>query len=183
MNLITFRSPNKIYINDASEHVLRGLVTHGHMWVYVILILLWGRADINLLEFLAQVISIWIDIEEKIMQPLDCLLGMEDKNTSIGWLRRSNFRENDKHDSEWLAKQKVARKLAALVLYWNTTVYGQWFRGAENTFADSIQRGAYYFSNSTHETNLKLTAPSQVPENFKIRLVSQNIISFVTLIL
>ena len=63
MNLVTFRSPNKIYINDASEHVLGGFSTHGCLWVYVILIPLRGRAHINLLELLAQVISIWIYIE------------------------------------------------------------------------------------------------------------------------
>ena len=38
MNLITFRSPNKIYINDASEHRLGGFTTHGRTWVCVILV-------------------------------------------------------------------------------------------------------------------------------------------------
>ena len=49
MNLINFQSPNKIYINDISEHGLGGFATHGRAWVYVILILLRGRAHINLL--------------------------------------------------------------------------------------------------------------------------------------
>ena len=88
MNLITFRSPNKIYINDAPEHGLGGFATHGCAWVYVIPIPLRGRAHINLLEFSAQVISIWIVIEEKITQPLDFLLGMGDNTASMGWLRR-----------------------------------------------------------------------------------------------
>ena len=38
MNLINFQLPNKIYINDASEHGLGGFTTHGHAWVYVILV-------------------------------------------------------------------------------------------------------------------------------------------------
>ena len=58
-----------MYINDASEHGLGGFATYGCSWVYVIPIPLRGRAHINLLEVLAQVISIWIDIEEKILQP------------------------------------------------------------------------------------------------------------------
>ena len=107
-----------------------------------------------MLIFLAQVVSILIDTEEKIMQPLDCPLGMGDKNDSMGWLRRSNFRENDEHDSEWLANQKLARKLAELVLYSNTTVCRQWFRGADNIVAYSIPRDAYYLSNSTHDFNV-----------------------------
>ena len=36
MNLITLRSPHKIYINVAAEHGLGGFATHGRAWVYVI---------------------------------------------------------------------------------------------------------------------------------------------------
>ena len=111
MNLITFRVPNKIYINDASEHGLGGFATHGRAWAYTIPVKLRGRAHINLLEFIAQLVSIWIDVIENKIQPLDCLLGMGDNTASMGWLRRSNFRENDENDQEWLAKQKVSRKL------------------------------------------------------------------------
>ena len=32
MNLMTFRKPNKTYINDASEHGLGGFSTHGKAW-------------------------------------------------------------------------------------------------------------------------------------------------------
>ena len=85
------------------------------------------------------------------MQLLDCLLGMGDNTASMGWLRRSNFRENNEHDSEWLAKQKVARKLAELVLDSNTTVCRQWFIGADNKVTDSLSRDAYYVSNSAHD--------------------------------
>ena len=151
MNLITFQSPNKIYINDASKHGLGGFATHGCVWVYVIPVQLRGRAHINLLEFLAQVISIWIDIEETITQPLDCLLGMGDNTASMDWLKRSNFRENDEHESGWLEKQKVSRKLVELVLYSNTIVYRKWFRGADKTVPESLSRGSYYLSQSTHE--------------------------------
>ena len=44
MNLITFQSQNKIYINDALEHGLGGFATHDRAWVYVIPIPLRGRA-------------------------------------------------------------------------------------------------------------------------------------------
>ena len=132
MNLITFRVPNKIYINDASEHGLGGFATHGRAWTYNIPEKLRGRAHINLLEFLAQLISIWIDVLEHKIHPLVCLLGMGDNTASMGWLRRSNFRENDENDQEWLAKQKVARKLATLVLDSNASIYRQWFPGVEN---------------------------------------------------
>ena len=84
-----------------------------------------GRAHINLLEFLAQLISIWIDFIEGKLNKHDCLLGMGDNTASMGWLRRSNFRENNEHDTEWLAKQKVAIKVATLGLYSRRILYRQ----------------------------------------------------------
>ena len=125
MNLITFISLTKIYINDASEYCLGRFVTHERAWLYKIPENLRGRAHINFLEFLAQLISIWIDVLEKKIEPLDYLLGMGDNTASMGCLRRSNFRENEEHDLEWLAKQKVAQKVAALVLDSGTTLYRQ----------------------------------------------------------
>ena len=62
MNLISFRVPNKIYINDACEHGLGGYSKDGKAWSWVIPKHLLGRAHINFLEFIAQVISIWLDI-------------------------------------------------------------------------------------------------------------------------
>ena len=37
-------------------------------------------------------ISIWIDVLENRIQPQDCILATGDNMTSMGWLRRSNFR-------------------------------------------------------------------------------------------
>ena len=71
LNLITFCSPDRIYINDASEHGLGGFSIHGRAWSWRIPEHLQGRAHINLLEFLAQLISIWIDIEEGTTQTFD----------------------------------------------------------------------------------------------------------------
>jgi hypothetical protein len=180
MNSIVFRAPNKIYINDASEHGLGGFATHGRAWRWIIPQKLRGRAHINLLEFIAQMISIWIDHIEGRLNPLDCLLGMGDNTASMGWLRRSNFRENEEHDLEWLAKQKIARKVAEIVLNSNTVLYRQWFKGADNVVADSLSRDAYFLSNKTHELFLNQTVPHQVPQNFRIQPVPKEICSFVT---
>ena len=167
MNLMTFRSPNKIYINDASEHGLGGFATHGRAWAYTIPEKLQGRAHINLLEFLAQLVSIWIDVIEKRIEPLDCLLGMGDNTASMGWLRCSNFRENDEHDTEWLAKQKIARKLGELVLQSDATVYRQWFHGIDNDVADSLSRDSYFLSHTTHELFLKKMRPYSGSKQFQ----------------
>jgi len=78
-----------------------------------------GRAPINLLEFLTQVIQIWVDIIEKRIQPEDCILAIGDNISSMGWLKRTNFREStdgDKeNDNDRFVKQQVARKFAEMI--------------------------------------------------------------------
>jgi hypothetical protein len=183
MNLITFRTPDKVYINDASEHGLGGFATHGRAWRWYIPTKLQGRAHINLLEFLAQLISIWIDVLENRTKPQDCLLGMGDSTAAMGWLRRSNFRENNEADIEWLVKQQVARKVARVVLQADAVLYRQWFKGESNTVADSLSRDCYFLTPAAHETFLLHTVPSQVPAAFKIQPVPAEISSFVSSIL
>ena len=94
MNNLVFRRPNRIHIGDASEHGLGGMCTqNGKAWRYLIPTKLQGRAHINLLEFLIQVVSIWLDIECGNVRPQDCILAMGDNTTAAGWCRRTNFRE------------------------------------------------------------------------------------------
>jgi hypothetical protein len=180
MNLITFRRPDIIYIGDASEHGLGGFADHGRAWRWHIPEDLRGRAHINLLEFITQVICIWIDILENKVARHDCLLGMGDSTSAMGWLRRSNFKEKDEDDRDWLAKQRVARKLANLILDSQTVVYKQWFRGEDNVVADSLSRDLFFLSPSAHESFLHSTVSPQLPLNFRIRPVPAEICSFIS---
>ena len=179
MNLLTFRSPNIVHIGDASEHGLGSFASHGRAWRFIIPNELRGRAHINLLEFLTQVISIWIDIIENKSSKEDCILCMGDSTSAIGWLRRSNFRAKDENDIEWEVKQNVARKLANLVLDSETVLYKQWFAGELNVVADSLSRDCYYLNPSSHKTFLNSTVPQQLPQNFHISPVPTEICSFI----
>jgi hypothetical protein len=179
MNLVTFRRPDIFYIGDASEHGLGGFADHGRAWRWGIPEHLRGRAHINLLEFITQVVCIWIDILEGKVKKHDCLLGLGDSTSAMGWLRRSTFREKIEGDQDWLAKQKVARKLADLVLDSETVLYKQWFRGEDNVVADSLSRDLHYLSPSTHEKFLHLTVSPQLPDNFRILPVPAEISCFI----
>ncbi len=64
MNLLTFRKSDIIYVCDASEYGLGVFVSHGRAWTYEIQVELRSRAHINILEYLVQIISIWVDILE-----------------------------------------------------------------------------------------------------------------------
>ena len=67
--------------------------------------------------------SIWFDFSEGRIKKGDCLLAMGDYTASMGWLRRSNFREENESNLEWFAKQEVARKLARVVLIAEACLY------------------------------------------------------------
>ena len=117
MNLLTFRKPMYTTIGDACEHGLGAFnVETGTAWTYEIPITLRGRSQMNLLEFITQVVSVWFDFSEGRIKKGDYLLAMGDNTASMGWLRRSNFREENESNLEWFAKQEVARKLARVVL-------------------------------------------------------------------
>ena len=98
------RKPNRIYIGDASEHGLGGMcVQNGKAWRFLIPEHLRGRAHINILEFLIQVISIWVDIDEGNVNKHDCLLGMGDNTTAAGWCCRKKCEKNE-GDQDWMIK-------------------------------------------------------------------------------
>ena len=183
MNLMTFRSPDLFFIGDASEHGMGGFDTNGRAWRFHIPEELQGRAHINLLEFLTQLIGIWIAIDEGSLKEEDCILAMGDSTTALGWLRRSNFRDKDENTDDWKAKQMVARKLGELTLESNIVLYKQWFRGKDNVVADSLSRDLFYLSPSSHTSFLNLTAKNQLPRNFQIQPVPTRISSFILSVL
>jgi len=169
MNLLTFREPTNVHICDASEYGLGGFADHGRAWSYIIPNELRGRAHINILEYLAQVVAIWLDVLENTATHEDCLLCMGDNTSAMGWLRRSNFRQKEENDTTWLVKQQIGRHLARIVLRSNIMLYHQWLKGAHNQVADSLSRDNFYLSNNTHQSFLFATVPQQLPPNFKIK--------------
>ena len=183
INILVFRSPTITFIGDASEYGMGGFDTGGRGWRYLIPAHLRGRAHINLLEFITQVVGIWLALEEKRLKPLGCILAMGDSTTAQGWLRRSNFRAKGEDTTDWKAKQKVARKLGHLILDSNTLLYQQWFMGKENVVADSLSRDLYYLSLQSHQSFLHSSAPSQIPNNFHLRPLPAKICCFITSVL
>jgi hypothetical protein len=184
MNVLTFRQPTRIYIGDASEHGLGGMcVQSASAWRFIIPPKLRGRAHINLLEFLIQVVTIWVDIDAGNVHPHDCLLAMGDNTTAAGWCRRTNFRETTEGEKDWMVKQEVARKLADLILQSDSVLYTQWFKGTWNLVTDSLSRDLHLFSQQSHTLFLQSTVACQLPPKFQIRQLPKKISSFITSVL
>ena len=93
MNILVFRELNTVYRTDASEYKLGGVFPDGSLWRWEIPLHLLHRAHITLLEFMAMVVPVWMDILVNKLHPLDCFLSLGDNTNTVAWLVKSNFKE------------------------------------------------------------------------------------------
>ncbi len=95
MNLLEFRSPDRIYYSDSCPHGLGGYSDQGHAWQFKVPDEYLFRASNNLLKFLAAIITSWIDIIKGCLSAGDCALSMTDSMTAEGWMQKSDFVKPD----------------------------------------------------------------------------------------
>jgi hypothetical protein len=176
LNNVSFQQPTHIYRSDASEFGIGGYnFISGQAWHWEIPTHLVLHASINSLEFMASLITIWVDVISGRILPEDCLLSQTDSSTSAGWLRKSNFANDLKEDIQ-LA---TAKRLATLIINSKCCFYSQWFPGNDNNISDSLSRD-FHWSDS-HLTGLLSTAfPHQVPFGLEMLPLPTEISSWVT---
>jgi hypothetical protein len=66
---------------------------------------------------------------------------MTDSTTSAGWLKKTNFKEENDNDSseiEAIVRNEAARKHASLFIDAGVMEYTQWFEGKSNNVSDSL---------------------------------------------
>lgn len=142
INNIVFRKPNIFYRSDASEFGLGGYnLISGHTWRFQLPENLRLRTSLNSLEFLACVITIWIDVLHNKIDPEDCIHSQSDSTSATGWLRKSIF--SDSEDS--LIQMVTARQLATNIINSKSCLYSQWFPG-RNSIADSLSRDFHLYN-------------------------------------
>ncbi len=182
INTIAYLSPSHIYYSDSCPAGLVGFSRDGHAWRFSIPPTLRFRDSNNLLEFIAAIITPWIDIIAGRISRGDCALSMTDSTTAEGWMHKTNFRECDDDNLQVDAKIEVARKFALDFTKNGIKSYSQWFPGKENIVEDALSR-------DDDRTDEELTsilfqfAPSQMPINFKIVPLPSEIASWLTLLL
>ena len=129
---------------------------------------------INFIEFLANIVGIWISLLESSC-PFPKLLSLSDNTSTVGWLYKSSFtrKDQDPHDV-------LARQLARLLFSKDASVYEQHIPGQSNLIADSLSRDTH-LPTDQHVFALKTLFPHQVPENFHIRsIIPTEITSWIT---
>ncbi len=179
MNNIVFRKPTHVYRSDASEFGVGGYnLVSGKAWRFELPTDCRLRTTLNSLEFIACMITIWIDVLSKDIELESCILSQTDSSTAAGWLRKSNFADTENE----AVQLTMARHLAMLLIESKCCLYSQWFPGDLNVVSDALSRD-FHLSN-TELTNLITTSASdQVPFGIKILNLPTEISSWLTCLL
>jgi hypothetical protein len=175
INLLTYRRPTHIIFSDACPKGLGGYsVNTGKAWRWEIPTEFEDslKNKNNTLEFLAAVISIWMEISSTSTPPLSCILALGDNTSAVGWLHNVNVDESDNK-----ALHIISRKLAALLMSANCCLYSQHFKGEHNEVADTLSR-RHDLSDSALVALIFSSYPDQIPGTFKIDLLPPSIISW-----
>jgi hypothetical protein len=179
MNNLVFRKPTTIYRSDASEFGIGGYnLTSGIAWRFELPVDCRLRSSLNSLEFLACLISIWVDKFHQVLLPESCVLSQTDSSSALGWLRKSNFADK----SDEYVQLSTARKLADIMLQSEICLYSQWFPGEKNIIADSLSRD-FHLSDSSLSDLLISHFPDQAPFGLKILPLPPEIVSWSTCLL
>ena len=163
-NNLTFTSVTTYLITDACEHGIGGFNIHtGQAWRYSLPAWMTESFHINLLEFIASVTAIWLELHYNNNNIEHAkILALSDNTSTIGWLYKSNFnvKSHPGHD-------RVARKLAELLLETESSIESQHIKGTHNVIADSLSRD-HHLKDTHLQFILTSLFPTQVPQNFKI---------------
>jgi hypothetical protein len=136
------------------------------------------RTSINSLEFLACIITIWIDFIHNDIQSESYILSQTDNTSAAGWLRKSIF-----SDEEALAVQlTAARHLASLIINNDCCLYSQWFAGDFNTVSDCLSRD-FHLSDNELTSLIIFSVPHQVPFGFYLSPIPTEISSWLIYLL
>ena len=182
MNLIVYRRPDRVYRSDSCPAGLGGYSDQGFAWRWYIEQELQGRASNNLLEHIASIITVWIDIINGRLKHGDCSLSMTDSTTSEGWTRKTNFKEDREDPIQATVRIQVAREHATRLMEHGIKDYSQWFPGKENDVADALSRDDDRDDEELTQI-LHSHVPSQMPRHFEIVPLPNEISSWLTSLL
>jgi hypothetical protein len=168
MNLLTIRRPTHVYASDScKERNKAGMggysVTSGRAWRFQF------PRDIandplvtnNLLEYMATVVTIWIDEIYGHIPADSSILSTTDSSSAAGWLHKSSFR--DSHPGH----EKISRHLARLAIEGKWQINPQHIRGIYNFVSDLLSR-ELHMPNDVLLTLLRTKFHAQIPKTFQI---------------
>ena len=158
---ITHSSPDMFCWSDACEYGIGGYNSKGEAWQWKIPAHLRGKFSINLLEFLAAVVTITLSLEKA--EKDTKIFALTDNSSALGWLFKASFHPETKEQHN-----KIARYLANFILQKEHSLYAEHISGVKNKVADSLSREFDFTKKEL--TNLIInTHTNQTPVNFGIQ--------------
>ena len=174
INNIVFRSPSTYHWADSCPFGLGGYSASGRAWRFYIPANLRSQHTNNVLEYIAIIVTIWIEALENRLPPLSCCLAMSDSTSTVGWLHKTNFNRENRPVHE-----DCSRHIARIMMAHNSTIYSQHQRGKSNVIADVLSRW-HFLTDIELTTYLRCSFPSQIPTNFQISEVPSEVSSWIT---
>ncbi len=194
MNLLTLRRPSQVGISDSCPFGMGGFTWTGRAWRIKIppSSAIYGMSEANnVLEFLAMAVTIWLNILDCAAQGLtsECILGLGDNTSAIGWIFRSTRLPPD--SAYYAPVQLIARKIARLTTESRQCLCSQHLKGGSNFIADWLS-----FTTQTRDGKTNPVAfddpaddlltqrfhssfPQLIPQHFEISPLPDEILSFV----
>jgi len=174
MNLLAFRAPDRTYYSDSCPAGLGGYSDQGHAWRFHVPNHLQFRATNNLLEYLAAIITPWIDLLAGCLECGDCALLMTDSS-------KSNFEEVGEDPVQASVRADAAHQHARLFMDAEKKGYSQLFAGKMNKVADALSWDWHQDDNELTSI-LHIHFPQQMPTHFEISPLPNEIKSWLILL-
>ena len=180
INNICLSKPSATTYSDACEWGLGGFTTQGNAWRFQLPPDLHHRASINLLEFMAAIITIQLSLDhDDHHTEHKHILAFTDNSSALGWMYHSTFNpiENPQHDT-------TARYLAMLLLDAEASLHSEHIPGVHNEIADSLSRD-FHLNDSQilHLLSSSQDTTSKVPPKLQLLPPPLKTISWIVSIL
>ena len=180
LNNITYRTPSTVLRGDACPFGMGGVsLSSGTAWRYELPPELQGRVSLNCLEYLASYVSILVEDYYHGIPDLSCVHSQGDSTSASGWLHKSNFSPTDDLHDTHIA---ISRRITEFIMDKKSCLSSQWFPGKHNSVADCLSRD-FHLSKHVLTLMLRRFAPEQLPANFVIRDLPNEISSAITSLL
>ena len=193
LNLLTCRQPTNVVIADSCPYGMGGFsIRTGKAWHTPLDPAIYAMAahpedmmkaefgeepDLklsnNLFEFICQVVTIWVDCLDGVVDSTSSVLGLSDNSSATGWMFKSSFGSNKPNH------QRVSEKLTELVLQHDFQLHPEHILGRINHVTDTLSR-TFDCCDADLTQQIHSSYPSQIPKNFRICPLPDEVRSWVS---
>ena len=168
INHTTITLPHIFTKQDASDDGLGGFNCMGVAWRFIIPIEVRKILHVNILEFMAVVVTTWLTFKALGISGAQGLklLAQSDSTSALGWLRFATIFDPLNPISTVL-RENIGRKLGELLLDADMSLYSQHVVGSTNTIADYLSRNVQQ-SNSQQLLSIFNKYGNDTPQNLRI---------------